>query len=245
MTTDLKKAKFNALLLVVNNPENIHCNCTGYDVTFDERPNVTQRSSSVVEHPSRQLNGNMRPPYIRYSSRCNFLGLNETQLPIRIASFDAEYYETEHTLFISVDSSRRTIVDGLPFTFVLIPQWAAEIVKRHREFLPPQFIVLYPEASHITADATSRLELRIQSLGAVMSPHVQLLDTNALVLPTGSPIYFGMEAQYDVMARDDAVENTRDPRYKHTIWCESSDDDKCDSCQKEKRSDKRKRGRED
>lgn len=251
MTANMKTAKFDALLLVVNNPEKIHCNCTGYDVTFDERPNLTQRNTSYFEHASRQLMANMQPPYIRYSPRCNFLGssrsrnLNEMQLPIRIASFDAEYYETENTLFISVDSSQRVMVDDLPFTFVLIPQWAAEIVKRHREFLPPQFIVLYPEASHIEADANGGMELRIQMLGAVMSPHTQLLDTNALVLPTGSPIYFGSEVEYDVMATGEAVENTRDPRYKHTIWCETDDVDKCDSCEKQKRSDKRKRSRDD
>lgn len=250
MTANLKKAKFDALLLVVNNPEMIHCNCTGYDVMFDERPNTTQRSTSYFEHPSRYLAANMRPPYIRYSPRCNFLGssrsrnLNEMQLPIRIASFDAEYCETENTLFILVDSSQRILVDDLPFTFVLIPQWAAEIVKRHREFLPPQFIVLYPEASHIEADANYKLEMRIQTLGAVMSPHTRLLDTNALVLPTGSPIYFGSEVDYDVMATSEAV-NTRNPRYKHTVWCEINDVDKCDSCEKQQRSDTRKRSRDD
>lgn len=230
-SSSYKEDKYLALAEIHKNPDKLAWNCSGMSVVFTApasllRTTTPNRAAScrlpLNGYEAYHIHEHQPTDDIVDKHRVNL----EPLLPLRIASYDAEYVLWHSTLIVPVNKSRRRQFGQSLFTTVFVQKWCAEIIKAHREFLAREYIVLYPEVYTIESDGSGAQFMRVEALGAIMSPHIDLPrapspDSEFLqsgVPPNGAPFYFGEEHVYRTL-REPINTDRCVQTYRHTGWC--------------------------
>lgn len=219
--------KFAALDYIRASIENIHYNCTPYNVAFLESPSIRRTLMPKAWSDHRMADEN-RAAYERHPQVFDTVDrpseAGSPNLLIRNASLDAEYTKPRSTVFIPIDGKAFARIGSAEFTFVLVEKWVAERIKNAREFLPPQYIVLYPEVMEIVPDFDrNTVTMNIFALGIIDSPHDNHATANfATIKHIGCPFFFGFESVYD--ARFNICQTHEVRKYRAHPWMMTNDD---------------------
>lgn len=242
-TSNYKQDKYLALAFAHKHPDEIDWNCAGMPVVFTA-PASLRRTTTPNRLPQYRLPHNAYEAYHLHEPLgsdeivAEHNNGNEPLLPLRIASYDAEYVQFHSTLIVPVNTVRKNKFGQSAFTFVFVQKWCAEIIKAHREFLSREYVVLYPEVCSFERDENDIQFMRVEALGAILSPHSEPpkpsnvdADESCLysgMTGVGAPFYFGDESTYLKLRRPIATDRCA-PNYRHTGWC-GVDGDLCAAC---------------
>lgn len=222
-----QKDRVDALNYIQASIQNIHYNCTPYDITFVETPSI-RRTLMPKAWSDHRMADEKQAAYERHPQEFNTVDRPSKEgspnLLFRDASLDAEYKKKRSTIFIPIDGKASTRVGNTKFTFVFVEKWVAERIKNAREFLPPQYIVLYPEVMEIVPDFDrNTVAMNVFAIGSITSPNDTGAIMNTLITSsTNCPFFFGYEAEYNAYFDGRSTLELYPPRCKP--WLAANDD---------------------
>lgn len=208
MTEFSQKIKSEAIQKLVQNwKHNSMFNCSGYKVEFVSMPDCRRSCPSESFH-SKFLDWKELCSYFVYDEPLAPSDMRampqQPKIPYRDTTQDCEMRYPTRVLFVPVEYQDSPDEKSPPMVMVFVSEAHGMYIQQHRRWLPANVVIAFPINYRIEGDGPGVI-MRVHSIGFITSPHTSLTKC-ANTDPYMCPLFFGIEANYEVLLRGKMVD---------------------------------------